>query len=136
MLVEMQVIAQDYWDRRSLAYAETTSCRRKVEGTKKSYLFKYSLGGGRDRHVHWVREKDFKRHYHFMDSTTSFTSLGKASSFDNWKACRTLSVIIRHFMRPSLKSDPVRHRMIRQIAGVIHNRILDDFNSINDVSRI
>lgn len=31
-LVEMQVVPQDYWDRRSLAYASSIYCRQLVKG--------------------------------------------------------------------------------------------------------
>lgn len=71
VLVEMQVLPQDFWDQRALAYACSVYCRQMEVGMKwgdiKRVISVNILGGGRQDIRHWPREKDFKQHYCFRD---------------------------------------------------------------------
>lgn len=69
--VELQVIPQNYWDSRALAYASSVYSRQLGSGESWSRLGRVIsiniLGGGRNGIRHWVGENDFMRHYHFRD---------------------------------------------------------------------
>lgn len=71
-LVEMQVIPQDYWDRRALAYAAAFYGNQLSRGQAWKHIRKVIgvniLGGGKDDKVHWSDTPDhFMRHYKFED---------------------------------------------------------------------
>jgi predicted transposase/invertase (TIGR01784 family) len=71
-LVEMQVIPQDYWDRRALAYAAAFYGNQLARGEAWKHIRKVIgvniLGGGRDAKVHWSDTPGhFMRHYKFED---------------------------------------------------------------------
>ncbi len=76
VLVEMQVVPQDYWDKRTLAYAGHVYSRQLCAGGKWSDLKRVIclniLGGGKENKRHWAREGDFKRHYRFQDESGHF----------------------------------------------------------------
>lgn len=67
-MVEMQVIPQDYWDRRALAYVGSFYGNQLMRGEHFKHIRKVIginiLGGGKDNLVHWVETPDqFVRHY-------------------------------------------------------------------------
>ena len=70
-LVEMQVVPQNYWDRRALAYAANIYGSQLRKGGKwkdlKKVIYVNILGGGREGKRHWVKDRDFMRHYKFQD---------------------------------------------------------------------
>ncbi len=71
-LVEMQVIPQDYWDRRALAYAAAFYGNQLSRGQAWKHIRKVIgvniLGGGKDDKVHWSDTPGhFMRHYKFED---------------------------------------------------------------------
>ena len=71
-LVEMQVIPQNYWDRRALAYAAAFYGNQLPQGQAWKHIRKVIgvniLGGGKDDKVHWSDTPGhFMRHYKFED---------------------------------------------------------------------
>lgn len=71
-LVEMQVIPQDYWDRRALAYVAAFYGNQLSRGKEWKDIRKVIgvniLGGGKDDKVHWSDTPGhFMRHYKFED---------------------------------------------------------------------
>ena len=71
-MVEMQVIPQDHWDRRALAYVAAFYGNQLRKGQEwndvKKVIGINILGGGRDRLAHWNDTPDqFVRHYKFQE---------------------------------------------------------------------
>lgn len=71
-LVEMQVIPQNYWDRRALAYVAAFYGNQLSRGGTwkniKKVIGVNILGGGKDDKVHWTDTPDhFMRHYKFEE---------------------------------------------------------------------
>jgi predicted transposase/invertase (TIGR01784 family) len=71
-LVEMQVISQDYWDRRALAYVAAFYGNQLSRGQAWKHIRKVIgvniLGGGKEDKAHWVDTPGhFMRHYKFED---------------------------------------------------------------------
>jgi predicted transposase/invertase (TIGR01784 family) len=67
-MVEMQVIPQDYWDRRALAYVGAFYGNQLMRGEHFKHIKKVIginiLGGGKDNLAHWVETPtQFVRHY-------------------------------------------------------------------------
>ena len=67
-LVEMQVIPENYWDRRALAYVAAFYGNQLFKGGEWKHIRKVIginiLGGGKDNKVHWAdTPKQFVRHY-------------------------------------------------------------------------
>ena len=67
-MVEMQVIPQDYWDRRALAYVGSFYGNQLMRGEHFKHIRKVIginiLGGGKDNLAHWVETPtQFVRHY-------------------------------------------------------------------------
>lgn len=72
-LVEMQVIPQDYWDRRALAYVAAFYGNQLRRGDKWEHHIQKViginiLGGGKDDKVHWSdTPSQYVRHYKFQE---------------------------------------------------------------------
>ena len=72
-LIEMQVIPQDYWDRRALAYVAAFYGNQLRRGDKWEHHIRKViginiLGGGKDEKVHWVdTPSHYVRHYKFQE---------------------------------------------------------------------
>lgn len=71
-LVEMQVIPQDYWDRRALAYIAAFYGNQLFKGGEWKHIRKVIginiLGGGKDDKAHWTdTPKQFMRHYRVQE---------------------------------------------------------------------
>ena len=72
-LIEMQVIPQDYWDRRALAYVAAFYGNQLRRGDKWEHHIRKViginiLGGGKDEKVHWVdTPSHYIRHYKFQE---------------------------------------------------------------------
>lgn len=71
-LVEMQVIPENYWDRRALAYVAAFYGNQLYKGEEWKKIRKVIginiLGGGKDNKVHWIdAPQQFKRHYKFQE---------------------------------------------------------------------
>lgn len=71
-LVEMQVVPQDLWDRRALAYVAAFYANQISKGEKwdaiKKVICVNILGGGRADEPHWCdKPHEYKRHYKFQD---------------------------------------------------------------------
>lgn len=67
-MVEMQVVPQDYWDRRALAYVGSFYGNQLMRGEHFKHIRKVIginiLGGGKDNLAHWVETpSQFVRHY-------------------------------------------------------------------------
>lgn len=67
-LVEMQVIPQNYWDRRALAYVAAFYGNQLFKGGEWKHIRRVIginiLGGGKDDTAHWVKTpQQFMRHY-------------------------------------------------------------------------
>lgn len=62
VLVELQVIPQDFWDQRALAYCSSVYCRQLSKGSTwgdlKRVIGINILGGGKEDKRHWPRVKD------------------------------------------------------------------------------
>ncbi|MBT4880560.1 MAG: Rpn family recombination-promoting nuclease/putative transposase [Alphaproteobacteria bacterium] len=72
-IAEVQVVPQDFWDRRALAYAALYFGRQLRSGDDWGELRKVIainiLGGGKDDKRHWVdTPKEVIRHYKFIDA--------------------------------------------------------------------
>jgi predicted transposase/invertase (TIGR01784 family) len=72
-LIEMQVIPQNYWDRRALAYVAAFYGNQLSRGEQWKHIRKVIginiLGGGKDEKVHWIDAlpEEYMRHYKFED---------------------------------------------------------------------
>lgn len=72
-LIEMQVIPQNYWDRRALAYAAAFYGNQLFRGDQWKHIRKVIainiLGGGKDAKEHWsdALPEEYIRHYKFED---------------------------------------------------------------------
>jgi predicted transposase/invertase (TIGR01784 family) len=71
-MIEMQVIPQDYWDRRALAYVGAFYGNQLTRGGQFKHIRRVIginiLGGGKDNLVHWVdTPHQFIRHYKFQE---------------------------------------------------------------------
>jgi len=72
-LIEMQVIPQNYWDRRALAYLAAFYGNQLSRGEQWKHIRKVIginiLGGGKDEKVHWIDAlpEEYMRHYKFED---------------------------------------------------------------------
>ena len=72
-MVEMQVIPQNYWDRRALAYVAAFYGNQLYKGDKweqhiKKVIGINILGGGKDDKVHWGKTPDeYVRYYKFQE---------------------------------------------------------------------
>jgi predicted transposase/invertase (TIGR01784 family) len=72
-LIEMQVIPQNYWDRRALAYVAAFYGNQLSRGEQWKHIRKVIginiLGGGKEEKVHWVDALpgEYMRHYKFED---------------------------------------------------------------------
>ncbi len=72
VLVEMQVIPYDYWDKRALAYVAAFYGRQMKKSDQwkdiKKVIGINILGGGKDRLQHWADKSDqFMRHYKLQE---------------------------------------------------------------------
>jgi len=71
-LVEVQVLPQDYWDRRALAYVAAFYANQLTRGqhwkTIKKVIGVNIMGGGKGDKAHWpTKPEEYRRHYKFQD---------------------------------------------------------------------